>query len=281
MSTEPQPPAQITQWNGRSGQAWSQSVGLMDQVLQPFEPLLVESISAGSEARILDVGCGAGATTLAAARRVGPAGAVVGVDISEAMITAARARVQDTDVPVSFELGDAQTRAFAPASFDLIMSRFGVMFFPDSVAAFTNLRRAARDGAALRFLCWRGVEQNPFMTTAERAAAPLLPNLPVRQPDQPGQFAFADEHRVRAILDKSGWGDIRIRPADVECTLPEEHLVRYFSQFGVVGLALPDVDEATRTEVVHTVRAAFEPFVHGDTVRFTTACWLVEAAAAH
>ncbi|MCU1643851.1 MAG: Methyltransferase [Nocardia sp.] len=279
MVTQPQPAEQTTLWNGRSGQAWSQSVGLMDQVLQPFETLLLESIAAGSGVRILDVGCGAGATTLAAAHRVGPAGAVVGADISEPMITAARARVDAAQAPVSFVLGDAQTYAFDAASFDLIMSRFGVMFFPDAVAAFTNLRRAARDSAALRFLCWRGVAENPFMTTAERAAAPLLPNLPARQLDQPGQFAFADEQRVRAILDQSGWSAIGFRPVDVECVLPEQELIRYFTQFGPVGLHLPDVDEATRTEVVRTVRAAFEPFVHGDQVRFTAACWVVDAAA--
>lgn len=117
------------------------------------------------------------------------------------------------------------------------------------------------------------------MTTAERAAAPLLPNLPARQLDQPGQFAFADEQRVRAILDQSGWSAIGFRPVDVECVLPEQELIRYFTQFGPVGLHLPDVDEATRTEVVRTVRAAFEPFVHGDQVRFTAACWVVDAAA--
>ncbi|MRH90171.1 methyltransferase domain-containing protein [Nocardia sp. SYP-A9097] len=270
---------QNTRWNGRSGQVWAQSQGLLDQVMKPLEELLVQPVLAGSGARILDVGCGGGATTLAAAHRVGTPGSCVGVDISAPMIDAARAHAQDSDLPVSFLLGDAQTYVFEPASFDLIMSRFGVMFFPDPVAAFTNLRAAARPGAALRMLVWRGVRENPFMTTAERAAAPLLPNLLAREPNQPGQFAFADDQRVRTILTESGWGDIRVHRADVECVMPEDALIHYFTNFGPVGLALPDTDEQTRARVIEVVRAAFDPFVHGDQVRYTAACWMVEAHA--
>ena len=101
---------------------------------------------------------------------------------------------------------------FEPASFDMIISRFGVMFFEDSVRAFANLRRAATDDADIRLIAWRSAAENPFMTTAERAAAPLLPNLPARRPDAPGQFAFADRRRVHTILEESGWAEIDIRP---------------------------------------------------------------------
>jgi hypothetical protein len=95
------------------------------------------------------------------------------------------------------------------------------MFFDDPVRAFANLRRAARDDAELRFIAWRSAAENPFMTTAERAAAPLLPNLPARPPDAPGQFAFADRRRVHAVLEDSGWTEIDIRPIDVPRTLSE------------------------------------------------------------
>ena len=144
------------------------------------------------ERRVLDVGCGTGSTTLAVARLLGAKGRCTGIDISEPMIAAARARAEREGTPASFIRADAQTHAFEPASFDMIISRFGVMFFDDSVRAFANLRRAARDDAELRFIAWRSAAENPFMTTAERAAAPLLPNLPARRPDAPGQFAFAD-----------------------------------------------------------------------------------------
>ncbi|WP_067563325.1 class I SAM-dependent methyltransferase [Nocardia acidivorans] len=280
MATESRTHEQSSRWNGRSGQVWVQSQGLLDQVMKPLEELLVQPVIAGSGLRILDVGCGAGATTFAAARRVGAPGSCVGVDISEPMIDAARERAADAGLPVSFLLADAQTYDFEPARFDLIMSRFGVMFFPDPVAAFTNLRAAARPGAALRLLVWRGPQDNPFMTTAERAAAPLLPDLPARVPDAPGQFGFADDQRVHGILTESGWSDIAIRPADVECAMPEDALIHYFTHFGPVGLALPEVDESTRARVIEVVRAAFEPFVRGDQVRYTAACWVIDAHAA-
>jgi SAM-dependent methyltransferase len=195
------------------------------------------------------------------------------------MITAARARAEREGEPVSFIRADATDHAFEPAAFDAVISRFGVMFFDDPVRAFANLRRAARDEAWLRFIAWRGAAENPFMTTAERAAAPILPNLPPRRPDGPGQFAFADSDKVHRILVESGWSSIDIRPIDVVCTLPERELVRYFSRFGLVGQVLPEADEQTRARVVETVRAAFEPYVQGAEVRFTAACWTVGARA--
>ncbi|MGF7238706.1 MAG: SAM-dependent methyltransferase, partial [Frankia sp.] len=149
----------------------------------------------------------------------------------------------------------------------------------DVVRAFANLRRAARDGAEFRFITWRGAEENPFMTTAERAAAPFLPNLPARRPDAPGQFAFADPRRVHRILEDSGWAGIDIRPVDVACTLPESELVGYFTRLGPLGLILPEADEPTRAQVTETVRAAFDTYVHGEEVRFTAACWMVDARA--
>jgi hypothetical protein len=117
------------------------------------------------------------------------------------------------------------------------------------------------------------------MTTAERAAAPLLPALPVRQPDAPGQFAFADAGRVRTILQESGWDGIAVDRIDVTCALPERELVPYLTRFGPVGRIVPDLDDTTRARVVETVRRAFEPFVDRDEVRFTAACWMVIARA--
>ncbi|WP_155059670.1 class I SAM-dependent methyltransferase [Streptomyces blattellae] len=270
---------QAARWNGASGRAWVEAQAVMDEVLRPYEDLLLEAVSVEHARRVLDVGCGTGSTTLAVARRLGPAGRCVGIDISEAMITAARARVGRAGAPADFIRADAQEHPFEPAAFDTVISRFGVMFFSDSVRAFANLRRAVRDGGELRFIAWRDAAENPFMTTAERAAAPLLPDLPARRPDQPGQFAFADQDRVHGILAESGWAGIGIRPVDVDCSLPESELVPYFTRFGPVGQMLPEVDENTRAQVVETVRAAFDPFVQGAEVRFTGACWLVGARA--
>ncbi|MFI6846496.1 methyltransferase domain-containing protein [Kitasatospora sp. NBC_00085] len=270
---------QAARWNGPGGRAWVEAQSVLDAMLKPFEDLLLEAVSVGAGDRVLDVGCGTGGTTVAIAGPAGAQGRCVGVDISEPMVAAARARAERKGSQARFVCADAQEYAFEPAAFDVVVSRFGVMFFDDPVRAFANLRRAARDGAELRFLCWRGLEENPFMTTAERAAAPLLPDLPPRRPDAPGQFALADPDRIRRVLAESGWDGIDLRPVDVVCTLPERELVPYFTRFGALGPVLPGVDERTRAQVVETVRAAFDPFVHGPEVRFTAACWLVGARA--
>ncbi|MGO4330048.1 class I SAM-dependent methyltransferase [Cupriavidus sp. 2TAF22] len=267
-------------WNGHAGRAWVEAQASLDAMFRPFEDLLVEeAASAGTAGRVLDVGCGTGSTTLAVARLRGATARCTGIDISQPMIAAARARAAREGMPASFICANAQVHAFEPASFDMIISRFGVMFFDDAVRAFANLRRAARDDAGLRFVAWRSAAENPFMTTAERAAAPLLPNLPARRPGAPGQFAFADQHRICAILAQSGWAGIDVRPIDVACTLPENELVGYLTRLGPVGLILQEADQRTRTQVIETVRAAFAPYVHGAEVRFTAACWMVGARA--
>ncbi|MDR7277420.1 class I SAM-dependent methyltransferase [Catenuloplanes atrovinosus] len=259
-----------TLWNGRAGDAWTRAQGLLDALFLPLERLLVEPVTGGD---VLDVGCGTGATTVAVARR---AGRCTGVDVSARMIEAAR----DRGCPeATFIVADAQEHAFVPASFDLVMSRFGVMFFADPVRAFANLRRAARPGAGLRCLVWRSAAENPFMTTAEHAAAPLLPGLPPRRPDGPGQFAFAEPDRVSPMLREAGWRDVAFTPVDVECAMPESELTGYFTRLGPVGLVLADADEATRAAVVEAVRPAFAPYVHADEVRFTAACWLLTAVS--
>ena len=273
---------QTALWNGPAGQAWVVNQELLDRVLKPFEDLLVDAVSAASRGRmldVLDVGCGTGSTALAVARLLGAQGHCTGVDISTPMIAAARSRAQRQQTPARFICADAQVHAFEPARFDMIVSRFGVMFFDDPVRAFTNLRESARGGAALRFVAWRSAADNPFMTTAERAAAPLLPNLPPRRPDAPGQFAFANGDRVRHILAESGWTQIDIRPIDVECSLPETELVRYVTRLGPVGLTLENADDQTRARVAETIRPAFDRFVRGDDVRFSAACWMVGARA--
>ncbi|MGS1004353.1 class I SAM-dependent methyltransferase [Burkholderia glumae] len=266
-------------WNGSAGHAWVAAQEVLDQMFKPFEDLLVNMLGNRGGLRVLDVGCGTGSTTLAVARQVGVDGNCIGVDISAPMIAVAQARGERESSPASFICADAQTHNFEPASFDLITSRFGVMFFDDPVSAFINLRRAAKDGAQLRCIAWRSAVDNPFMTTAERAAASLLPNLPVRRPDAPGQFAFADQSRVSAILETSGWTEIDIRPIDMNCTLPEQELVGYFSRLGPVGTSLQQIDEEMRVRVIESIRTAYDPYVHGNQVHYNAACWLISGRA--
>jgi len=270
---------QIALWNDTAGRAWVDRQESLDRLFEPFEELLVEAVARSKAQRVLDIGCGTGSTTLAVARQVGTKGTAVGLDISEPMIALARERAERENSQARFVCADAQTYAFDAASFDLVISRFGVMFFDDSVRAFANLRRATTKGGELTAIVWRSPADNPFMTAAERAAAPFLPEIPKRRPDEPGQFAFADRTRVQAILEKSGWTEIAIEPLDVACTLPKHELDDYVSRLGPLGRVLSQLDERKRAEVLDTVRTAFAPYVHGDEVRFTAACWLAKARA--
>jgi SAM-dependent methyltransferase len=267
-------------WNGASGQAWVDEQALLDQTYRSIEKLLADAVTASGARSVLDIGCGAGATTLAVARTLAARGNAVGIDISQPLIAVARARAQREGLATAFLCADAQTHDFAPASFDMMISRFGVMFFENPVAAFANLRRAATASGALRLMVFRSIAENPFMTTAERAAGPLLPKLPPRNPNAPGQFAFADRDRVQRILEDSGWTGIELAPVDVQCAFPLASLERFFTRLGPVGQALRDADEGLRKQVIQRIRAAFQPFVHGAEVRFIAACWMVSAGAA-
>jgi ubiquinone/menaquinone biosynthesis C-methylase UbiE len=269
---------QTTLWNGPAGRAWVEEQESLDRMFESFESMLADTVVEGS--RVLDIGCGTGATTIAAARRAGPEGRVTGIDVSEPMLALARERAARAGVAAQFMRADAQIATFEPASFDSFISRFGVMFFGDPVAAFANLHRAARAGGALNALAFRSAAENPFMTAAERAAAPFLPDMPPRRADAPGQFAFADRDRVRDILESAGWREIDIRHVDVVCTLERTQLDRYVTRLGPVGMALAGAPEDLRDRILGIVRAAFAPFVAGREIRFTAACWMVSARAA-
>jgi len=270
---------QAALWNGASGQAWIAAQELLDQMYMPFEAMLVDAASVKSRKRVLDVGCGTGSTTLAVARRLGPECECEGVDISEPMLELARSRAARAGAQVTFTCADAQQHAFARGSFDMIVSRFGVMFFTDSRRAFENLHGAAQKNAELCVIAWRSISENPFMTAAERAVAPILPSVAARDLDGPGQFHFADPKRVQNILEGSGWYEIDVRPVDLECNFPERELIRYVTLLGPLGRALRELDEGTKSRVLAAVGPAFAPYVHGDTVRFNAACWQIRARA--
>jgi SAM-dependent methyltransferase len=276
MNTPHQPDnEQSALWNGVAGRAWVEAQALTDHLFKPIEDLLAEAVSPAA-GNLLDVGCGTGSTTIAALRRMGAHGRATGIDISEPMLAAAAARARRDGAAANFIRADAQTHPLDPAAFDLVISRFGVMFFDDPVQAFANLHRATKPGGGLRCIVWRSAADNPFMTTAERAAAPVL-ELPERKKDGPGQFAFADRDKVQGILQNGGWAQIDFRAVDVICTMPQRELTGYLSRLGAVGRALQEADEETRARVLAVVRPAFDPYVEGDDVRFTAACWLITA----
>lgn len=270
------PVSQEEHWNGAAGQAWVAGQQTLDALFQPFEQSLVAAAAQHCARQVLDVGCGTGSTTLAiAAAMAGQDGRCTGIDIARSMLALASERARGIDADARFVCADAQSHAFAPGQFDLVVSRFGVMFFADPVRAFANLRAAVRPGGALQFFAWRSPAENPFMTAGERAAAHLLPAPAPRAKDGPGQFAFADPVRVRSILEQAGWADVEIVAVDVQCAMPADRLPGYFSRMGPVGLALQALDEGARQPVLAALEAGFAPYVEGTQARFVAACWKV------
>ena len=268
---------QAALWNGPAGAGWAELGDMLDRLLAPFVLLLLDEAGPVAGRSILDVGCGAGAVALAAA---GQGARCLGIDISAPLIAAARARAERLGAAgAEFVRADAQVHPFEPAGFDALVSRFGVMFFADPVAAFRNLRSAIRPGGGLAVLVWRRATENPFMTAAERATADLLPQLPPRIESGPGQFGFADPDRVRSILAESGWRDAAIRPVDVACGMPEREFALYARRMGPVGNLLPTLDPRIRAETERRLDAAFRPWIEDGEARFTAACWMVTARA--
>jgi SAM-dependent methyltransferase len=250
---------------------------MLDRLFAPFVSVILNAAPATAHS-ILDIGCGAGAVSLALAAR-NPDAQITGVDISEPLVSAAGHRA--AAIPnVTFELGDAQRHPFRPTTFDATVSRFGVMFFDDPIEAFANLHRAARPDATLTAIAWRDPAENPFMTTAERAAGPLVPELPQRRPSGPGQFGFADAAYVREILEQSHWSDISIAPIDVPCQMPAQDLENYYTRLGALAQVLPTLETERRAEVQDALREAFQAFVREDgDAHFTAACWMIQATA--
>lgn len=271
------PDDQATLWNGEMGQTWVEMARVTDQLFEPLAAPLLEAAGGGASA-LLDVGCGAGFTTLALARELGPEARTVGTDISAPLLAAARERAAAAGVSIEFALADAQAHDFGVASFDLIVSRLGVMFFADPVAAFANLRGATTAGGRLRFICWRDPAENPFMTLTARATKGLL-DLPARVPNAPGPYGLADPDRTRGILADAGWAEIDVRPFDAVCAMPETELMTFLTRIGPLREALAKADEELRAEVLEAVRTAAEPYVDGDRASFKAALWIVDARA--
>jgi len=261
----------------RAGKVWVEQQALLDRLYAPIAKAVVDRADLRAGERVLDVGCGAGATTFEAAWRVGPQGRAVGADISGALVELARRRAGEAGLEgVDFVLADAQTHAFDPP-FDAVVSRFGVMFFPDPVAAFANLRRAVTPGGRLVFASWRGPEDNALSLVPLQAAAPFLPAVPAFEKDAPGRFGLADPDRTRTILETAGWRDVRIDRLDDPTPVSFDELLTMSLRVGPLNPALANQDETVREKVREAVTRALEPYVKDGVAHMDSACWLVSA----
>ena len=270
---------QVAFWNGPGGERWVADQARMEAMLAPVADALVAHASVRPGETVLDVGCGYGATALRLAQTVGPKGRVIGLDVSAPMLALARARSEGV-ANIEWIEADAATHAFAPASVDLVFSRFGVMFFGDPAAAFANLRRALRPGGRLVFACWRTAEENPWIQIPARAVFAHVPSPPRPGPEDPGMLSFGDPARVRRILTQAGFGTPRFTKLDLAIDLGggrglEDATAQALSMRPVSEVLL-DQPDPVRAAATASVRAALAPYATGDTVGLPGAVWLVE-----
>jgi SAM-dependent methyltransferase len=272
---------QIRYWNETVGPRWVEMGDLLDAQIAPIGLAAIERAGPSAGEGVLDVGCGCGQTSLQLAERVGPGGSVFGVDVSAVMLERARRRAADRP-NVRFAHADAQTHAFEER-FDLAFSRFGVMFFADPAVAFANLRGALRPGGRLAFVCWQGIDRNPWMLEPLRAVAGIVELPAPPPPGAPGPFAFADPERVRGILGSGGFSQVELEPLEGELAIGAggdlERAVHFAMQMGPASAVLREASDEVRQRAREAIHAALAPLATPTGVRARFAAWIATARA--
>jgi len=254
-----------------------------DRMHAPFTALILQAAALRPGENVLDVGCGCGGTTLAAARLVAP-GQALGLDLSGPMLARARSDAEAAGLAnVAFQQGDAQVQPLEPASFEVVISRFGVMFFADPVAAFANIRSATRTGGRLVFACWQPLAANQWLLVPGAALAEhVRPPAPVPA-DGPGMFAFSEPDRLRPILAAAGWRNTEITSEHASILVggggTVDDAVEFLRTATQGRTMLAGADPATADRALASVRAALTPHADADGVHLDAAVWLVQAMA--
>lgn len=210
---------QAEHWSGESGDTWVRREDMFDALMMPVLDLLFAEAPLAKGDRVLDIGCGTGISLLRAADVVGAQGQVTGVDVSTPMLSRAETRVQAAALDnVSCVLADAQVHDFGAVRFDRVISRFGVMFFEDPIAAFANIRNAMTPGATITFVTWSGMAHNPWFRVPAEVARRVVGDPPSTDPRAPGPMAFSEQGYVSDILTRAGFSDVSARAQDLLLT---------------------------------------------------------------
>ena len=275
---------QAAYWSEAGGRSWVDFQSQMDRQLAPLGDAVLEALSPQTGESILDVGCGCGATTLDLAAAVGPLGRVVGLDISTAMTSVAAERLAAAGHRhASAIVGDAQktSETEVGGGFDAVYSRFGVMFFADPVAAFTNIRALTKSEARLAFVCWQSPTLNGWMNSLGPILNSFFPAGPAPDPNAPGPFAFADPQRTANLLTSAGWSDVVVEPCIRSMlkngTTDFEEALESSLRIGSTARALQGVDPVTAARFRDAARAALSDEWTPDGVTVEGVCWLVTA----
>ncbi|MGH3388814.1 MAG: class I SAM-dependent methyltransferase [Actinomadura sp.] len=273
---------QRQEWNDAMGRHWVAQQARLDRMLSGVTPALVAAAGISAADRVLDVGCGCGQTTRLAARRAA-AGDALGVDLSQPMLEQARSLARREGVGnARFEAADAQTHDFGEGVFDVVLSRFGVMFFDAPQAAFANLCRALRGGGRLAFLCWQDMARNTYFTAPFTALAEAVPSadlLPGPPKDGPGPFSLADPRRLTELLTDTGFTGIAVRPVTERVCVGADvaDAVAFVRAHPAAAALFAELDEETAARAESALRSMLTPHLAPGGVLFDAAAWLVTA----
>jgi len=273
---------QIAYWNGPGGQRWADRQQAQDILLKPVADILIDRARPRAGERVIDIGCGSGATTIAFAHKVGASGHVLGIDVSGPMLARARQSAAAA-LPVDFVLADATIYPFDPANTDLLASRFGVMFFAEPAVSFANMRKALRPSGRLAFACWREPRENPWMMAPLQAVYKHVPKLPAQGPEDPGPFAFASEARVHRILSEAGFTETAMEACPLALDIAVggglDAAVQGALGIGPTSRALDGAPADVRAAATDSIREVLAPFVRGQAVPLAGSIWIVTARA--
>src|SRR5262245_58354142 len=265
-------------WDGYDGTYWTDHDALFDASMARYQPHLLAAAAIADGEHALDIGCGTGQTTRDVARLT-PNGSAEGIDLSSRMIECARARAAAQGLTnTRFTQADAQIHQFVPASFDAAVSRTGVMFFGDPVAAFTNIGHALRPGGRLALMVWRSLADNPWITDLAAALAAGR-DLPEPMPDAPGPMSLADRGRAGAVLSAAGFADVTFDPIDEPLCFGGDTTGAgdFVAGFGFTRFMLRDLDEQARTRALAELHATIAAHDTGDGVWYPSAVWIIRA----
>lgn len=281
MQTVNQPQADF--WTSPAGRAWIEHEAALDATMEGILRMLLDAAAPSGGNAVLDVGCGTGATTIAAARLVSP-GPVLGLDIAAPMLERAQARAKAEGVAnATFRLCDAQVEHLPEESFDTLVSRFGMSFFADSLAAFRNLAKALRKGGRMVFVSWDGLDRNPWLALPEQVARQRLGAPPDPPSAGPGPLAFADPGHVLDLMEQAGLAEGRVATRQIGLTPPggPSGAARLAIHVGPAArlLRLCDAGPQDRAAIAAGIEAAFAPFRHGAEVRIPSSVHLFSCRA--
>jgi SAM-dependent methyltransferase len=270
---------QYEAWNGDSGRRWVRDPDRRDRVMAPVGDALLAAAALGPGEWVLDIGCGCGATTLAAARAVGTDGNVSGIDLSGPMLEVARSR-RDSAGATNVDLidGDAQTYPFAP-SFDLAMSRFGTMFFADPTAAFANIATALCPGGRLCLATWQPLAANDWLTIPGTALL-RYGTMPAGGDRGPGMFAQSEPDIITSILTTAGYVDVGLDPVTLDLPLGADpaEATDHLADSGPGRAVLATVAERDRSAALDAVRTTLADHTDSTGVHLGAAVWIITAS---